>query len=455
MRQLPTGEPVWDLSFDEKGRLTAPAQGDFITEIAASSVTDLFVFSHGWGTAQDQARGLYDDMFPKIRDAAHGLAGLGQQGFAGVYWPSLWFPPTPATPPQAAGAAQADSGAHATLSAGTAAVSGADIAAALRPGFADPAQQNAITQIGRLIDEGEAAVGTGEPATSSQQRLLQIGQLIGSLVPPPPPDGEYEDSGETALLLSTDPVRAYQAAADAFGSAPPAGAQQGIGEWLGKAVNGAKDAVRVLSYTIMKARAGDIGRGGLGPLLAALHTQLPVVRVHLIGHSFGARLVSFALSGVGTPADSPVASLLLLQGAFSHWSFAHAQDNPFGSAGALNDYADRVHGPLVATYTIYDWAVGVWYPKASFLAQQDTEAVVAGRWGGMGADGFQAVKPAEGRTMPEQGGTTYRFTPGTFYRIDAAKVINDTRNQPFSGAHSDIRKVPVAQLAAATAGAHA
>jgi hypothetical protein len=455
MRQLPTGEPVWDLSFDEQGRLTAPARSDFLGEMAAGNVTDLFVFSHGWGTAQDQARGLYDDMFPKIRDAAHGVVGLGQLGFAGVYWPSLWFPPTPATPPRAVGAAQADSGAQVTLSAGTAAVSGADIAAALRPGFADPAQQDAITQIGRLIDEGEAAVGTGEPDASSRQRLQQIGQLISSLVPPAPPDGEYEDSGETTLLLSADPAAAYQAAADTFGSAPPAGAQQGIGDWLGKAINGAKDATRVLSYTIMKARAGDIGRGGLGPLLAALHTQLPAARVHLIGHSFGARLVSFALSGVGGPADSPVASLLLLQGAFSHWSFAHAQDNPFGGAGALNNYADRVHGPLVATYTVYDWAVGVWYPKASFLSQQDTEAVVAGRWGGMGADGFQAVQPAEGRTMPEQGGTNYGFTPGTFYRIDAAKVINDTRNQPFSGAHSDIRKIPVAQLAAAAAGAHA
>jgi hypothetical protein len=455
MRQLPTGEPVWDLSFDEQGRLTAPAQGDFLTEVAAGNVTDLFVFSHGWGTAQDQARRLYDDMFPKLRDAAHGIPELGQLGFAGIYWPSLWFPPTPATPPQAAGAAQADAGAQVTLSAGTAAVSGADIAAALRPGFADPAQQDAITQIGQLIDEGEAAVGTGEPDASSQQRLQRIGQLISSLVPPPPTDGEYEDSGETALLLSADPVRAYQAAADAFGSAPPAGAQQGIGDWLGKAINGAKDATRVLSYTIMKARAGDIGRGGLGPLLAALHTQLPATRVHLIGHSFGARLVSFALSGVGGPAESPVASLLLLQGAFSHWSFAHAQDNPFGGAGALNDYADRVHGPLVATFTVFDWAVGVWYPKASFLSQQDTEAVAAGRWGGMGADGFQAVKPAEGRTMPEQGGTNYGFTPGTFYRIDAAKVINDTRNQPFSGAHSDIKKTPVAQLAAAAAGAHA
>jgi hypothetical protein len=454
MRQLPTGEPVWDLQFDENGQLTSPAQGDVLTEVAAAGVTDLFAFSHGWGTSQDAARGLYDQMFPMICDAAHGLAGLGKVGFAGIYWPSLWFPPTPATPPAAAGAQQADSGALVDLSAGTAALSGADIASALRPGFADPAQQDALTQIGRLIDEGASVAGSAEPDDAKQERLRQIGQLIKSLTPSAP-DGEYEDSGETALLLSDDPVTDYQAAADAFGTAPPAGAPQGIGDWFGKAINGAKDVLRVFSYTTMKARAGTVGHNGLGPLLAALHTQSPAVRVHLIGHSFGARLVSFALSGVGAPADSPVASLLLLQGAFSHWSFAHAQDNPFGSPGALNAYADRVHGPLAATHTIYDWAVGVWYPKASFLAQQDVQDVVADRWGGMGSDGFQAVKPAEDRAMPAQGGTNYDLTPGTFYRIDAANVINNTAGEPFSGAHSDIKKLPVAQLAAATANAHA
>ena len=129
--------------------------------------------------------------------------------------------------------------------------------------------------------------------------------------------------------------------------------------------------------------------------------------------------------------------------------------DPFGEPGALNAYADRVHGPLVATHTVYDWAVGVWYPKASFLAQQDAQAVVADRWGGMGSDGFQAVKPSQDQAMPAQGGTRYGLAPGTFYRIDCAAVINNTAGEPFSGAHSDIRKPPVAQLAAAAAAAHA
>ena len=70
MRQLQTGQPVWDLQYDEKGALTAPAQADFLNEVASSGVTDLFAFSHGWNSSQDRARSLYDTMFPMIRDAA-------------------------------------------------------------------------------------------------------------------------------------------------------------------------------------------------------------------------------------------------------------------------------------------------------------------------------------------------------------------------------------------------
>lgn len=454
MERLPAGEPVWDLAFDEEGQLTAPPSEAFLGEILAEGVADLFVFSHGWGTSEAGARGLYDAMFPLIRDAASGVADVGKVGFAGIYWPSLWFPDTPATPPRPAGSTQTGNGAVEDESAGTAVLSGAEIAESLLPGFQDSVQQETMMQIGRLIDEGTAAVGSGEPDAVKEQRLLQLHEMLQSLVPPAP-DGEFEDSGETALLLTDDPRNAYQAAAEAFGSAPPGASTQGIGDWFANAINGAKDAVRVLSYTVMKARAGQIGRAGLGPLLVALHGRSPAVRVHLIGHSFGARLVSFALSGIGAPADSPVTSLLLVQGAFSHWSFAHAQDNPFGEAGALHMFANRVHGPLVATFSVHDWAVGRWYPKASFLARQDAAGKVAGRWGGMGADGYQAVAPVVDRSMPEGGGTDYQFTPRTFFRVDAASIINNVRDQMFAGAHSDIRKPAVAQLAVAAAAAHA
>jgi len=73
----------------------------------------------------------------------------------------------------------------------------------------------------------------------------------------------------------------------------------------------------------------------------------------------------------------------------------------------------------------------------------------------MGADGFQAVKPSDDKAMPAQGGASYGFSPGMFYRVDASSVINNTAGEPFAGAHSDIRKPQVAQLAAAAAAAHA
>ncbi len=451
MRRQPTGQPVWDLTFDEKGRLTSPDQQALLEEIASEKVADLFVMSHGWGTAEAGARALYDALFPMVAEAAAGVAAVGPVGFAGLFWPSLWFPDSPkAVGPQSAGSVQAGDAAVVDVSAGTAVLSGAEIAQSLASGFADPAQRDTLTEIGRLIDEGSA----NQPEDAKRQRIQQIHGLIRGLAPTVEPGGTFEDSGESALLSASDPEAAYQAAADVFGSAAPASSTQGIGDWFGGAVNGAKEALRVLSYTTMKARAGVIGRDGLGPLLNALHRRAPDVRVHLIGHSFGARLVSFALAGVGAPADSPVTSLLLLQGAFSHWSFAHAQDNPFGRAGALNAVADRVHGPLVATFTPFDWAVGIWYPRASFLARQDTSAGVAGRWSGMGADGFQAVAPAQPRTMPADGGTDYSLEPGSFYRVDASRVINTTTGQPFSGAHSDIKKRQVAELAVAAAAAH-
>src|SRR6185437_13419306 len=103
------------------------------------------------------------------------------------------------------------------------------------------------------------------------------------------PVGQFEDSGETELLCTADPRDAYQKVAETFGSVPAGSSTQGAADWFRKAVGGAKDVVRVLSYTIMKARAGDIGSRGLGPLLAQLHTRSSAVRVHLIGHSFGAR----------------------------------------------------------------------------------------------------------------------------------------------------------------------
>ena len=98
----------------------------------------------------------------------------------------------------------------------------------------------------------------------------------------------------------------------------------------------------------------------------------------------------------------------------------------------------------MATFTSADRAVGWWYPTASMLARQDSQADedVLYRWGAMGHDGYQqnpaAVSMPTGRT-----GKPYGFASGSFYALDANDVIKNLQSA-FSGAHSDIQHPEVA-----------
>jgi hypothetical protein len=84
--------------------------------------------------------------------------------------------------------------------------------------------------------------------------------------------------------------------------------------------------------------------------------------------------------------------------------------------------------------------VGWWYPAASMLAHQDTEAAadLTYQWGGMGHDGYQQPPPGGNGVPLAAQGAEYGFQPGQFYLLDANAVIKADQSQ-FSGAHSDIQ----------------
>src|SRR3954471_18049894 len=96
MDRLVSGEPQWELVYDEAGNPERFDSGVFFSEVRNAEVKDIFVFSHGWNNDAAAARNLYNDMFPRIAAACAGKANLGRIGFAGVLWPSIWFPETPA-----------------------------------------------------------------------------------------------------------------------------------------------------------------------------------------------------------------------------------------------------------------------------------------------------------------------------------------------------------------------
>src|SRR5262249_43954879 len=119
-----------------------------------------------------------------------------------------------------------------------------------------------------------------------------------------------------------------------------------------------------LSFWLMKRRAGQVGerlgRELLAPAVTALGDRAP--RVHLIGHSFGAKLVTSAVLGGLRPE-----TLVLLQAAFS--AFAFAEDVPGKNRPGLYRpvLAERmVAGSIVALRSDHDRVVGTLYPAVTW-----------------------------------------------------------------------------------------
>ena len=112
--------------------------------------------------------------------------------------------------------------------------------------------------------------------------------------------------------------------------------------------------------------------------------------------------------------------------------------------------ARYVDGPLLTTHSLKDLAVGVSYPAASFVNQDDSAAAVdqAIRFGAMGHDGAQAVDAASAPLGTR--GTVYPFQKGKWLNLDGNRVI--IHGGLPSGAHSDIVYPQTAWAALSAAG---
>jgi hypothetical protein len=203
---------------------------------------------------------------------------------------------------------------------------------------------------------------------------------------------------------------------------------------------GAHELLRQATYYAMKRRAGTVGERGLGRVVGQLAARAPGTRVHLVGHSFGARLVSFALRGLPEGVRT-VKSVTLLQGAFSHYAFSSRLPHDTRAGGVLQGQQNRIDGPLVCCYSRHDSALGTMYPLASRMAGDD-EGVAAfdiarmlgDKWGAMGHDGVRAVPGTRSFTLADA--LTSKLPASGCVNIDAASVVR--RGGPPAGAHSDI-----------------
>jgi hypothetical protein len=282
-------------------------------------------------------------------------------------------------------------------------------------------------------DSGPQTMLTEDPQVLAQRFAAALDDAAG------PGAGPADQGGAAGLGGAADlgGAAGLGAAADLGGAGGDGQGAAGFGAITGRLWNGMKEALRQLTYFQMKERAGTVGRGGLGPFLGDLATGSPGLRVHLIGHSFGGRLVSFTLAGLPGGTPSPVASLTLLEGAFSHFAFAASLPQDKARAGALDGMAARVNGPLLACFSSFDLALAIFYPLAAMTSGDDAAGLTDAlkfRFGGMGHDGAQEVGAAA--VTVRKVGQPYQFTAGQFTNIDCSSVVR--KGDPPSGAHSDI-----------------
>ncbi|MGW5496426.1 serine-threonine protein kinase [Streptomyces olivaceoviridis] len=408
--------PYWELTFDADGDADGPQRDRLLAQVTDHGVRDLIVFSHGWNNDRSGATALYRRFFAPVPK----LAPRARMGYVGVIWPSMRFSDEPIPDfPRSVAAVEAQAAPRPALD--------KDTRRALLEAF--PGRTTVLDRLARMLDERPG--GT--------EGLTEFGRLVRLL----PDDGrqgvaaDTDEDGEPAVSAA-DPVTVCEqfaealAALDASGDAPRF--------TLPNPWDGAKELLRQATYLQMKRRAGTVGERGLGPLLGRLAGAAPGVRVHLVGHSFGGRLVAFALRGLPAGVDT-VKSVTLLQGAFSHYAFAARLPHAPDRSGALQGLQRRVDGPLVCCHSHFDAALGTFYPLASRLAGDDRAcagneiaAVLGPRWGAMGHDGTQAVPGTVRLDLAAALGG--RLPASGCVNVDAAAVVR--RGGAPSGAHSDI-----------------
>ncbi|MFD7441109.1 serine-threonine protein kinase [Streptomyces sp. NPDC059909] len=395
-----TVEPYREITFDADGDSDA-AQGQALGKLA---VTDLVMFAHGWNNSRSVATRFYTRFFEPFP----GLLPPGARvGYAGVVWPSMMFTDEPIP----------DFGALAGVFPGREPVLGR-LAALLGQ---EPDSREAFDEFGSLVRELVDASAEG-----------LVGDTAGATA------GDVAGEGPPAFLHE-DPVEVCRLFTEALDGQEPSLA---IGGGLTKLWKGAKEVLRQATYYTMKRRAGTVGERGLGPVLGQLSRSSPGLRVHLVGHSMGARLIAFALRGLPDGAR-PVKSVTLLQGAFSHYAFAPSLPHEKGRSGVLRDMQARVDGPVVACYSRHDSALGVIYPLASRMAGDSSTVVgLDRRWWAVGHDGIQAV--AGTRQLTLEAALRDGLPTGGCVNVDTASVVR--RGGPPSGAHSDILHPELARV---------
>ncbi|HEV2147475.1 MAG TPA: hypothetical protein VGR37_08730 [Longimicrobiaceae bacterium] len=410
------GFPYFEVEFDKKGKVVDRAAADgVLRHVRSEGTTDLFVLSHGWNNDIAEARDLYSRLVKRLRfvldfAAPDGVVGR-KYAVLGVFWPSKKFADKDLIPGGAASLGPVgDSALKVELR-------------NLRGAFDVRGADTKLKRAEELVDR-----------LDSPDAQKEYVQLMRELLPRDEGSAEKRDEVPPAFYERAPSTLLRDLAKPERPLPGGRGGAAGLGNVFDRVKVGARNLLNFVTYYQMKERAGLVGSTGVSQLLRDIRVAAPQIRLHLAGHSFGGRLVTAAANAADQGA---VATLTLLQAAFSHHGFSTDYDHK-GSRGLFCDVitAKKVKGPVLITHTANDRAVGLAYPLASRIAGQQAAALgdKDDPFGGIGRNGAQKSNAVEKfRLSPLK--TRYEFEGGSLYNLLADDFVSD---------HSDVTDEEVA-----------
>jgi hypothetical protein len=425
---LPDGTiaPFYVIKFDKRGICVTPkTRASLADTLHDGAITDLYLFSHGWNNSPKEAIATYHRWIEGYRKLmARGPYVVDRDYrpvLAGVVWPSVWIVPWWERGPKIAGGVSVE----------------------------DERGDAMLRELAEYVPDGdrERFYGLTETPQLSEDEARDFIVMLGSLYG----DGDDDVSEVTGptldgLLASWDQLARSGGTAEFVPEDDNAAAIVGSGgpaepEAAGAAARAPADGIRLFSVWQMKDRAATVGANGVADLLCDLlaasapRPAQPAARTHLIGHSFGAKVLLSAICSPGhLELSRPVDSLLLLQPAVNQYGFADhvpGKEEPGGYHMAL----ERVAQPILSTFSNRDVPLRSFFHLALRRSGDLGEARIAGdeppsEYAAMGGYGPRGVDSL---------GIVDILPPGEDYPLGGnAPEIYGVRSHDKIGGHGDV-----------------
>jgi hypothetical protein len=404
------------LRYAEDGRLLS-TETERILKNSLDGVTEVYLFSHGWNNTFADASSNYLKFVTGYQGqrAQFNLPAPSdyQPLLIGVIWPSTSFVlPWESGPAIAAESPVEAARTEEMLRLVTAQV-GQDAGgrlAELVDGSSGLDEDQARTAAEIVIDGLPFTDAEGGSTPPTVDELLEAWAALDGEAPVP---ADPNDFGEPGAPVAADPK-----AAGFFNKFDP------------------RNLLRMGTVWLMKDRAGKVGGHGVAPLVGHLLGNSPA-RLHLVGHSFGGRVV---LSSIAmAPLPRPARSMLLLEPAVNRWCFA--EKLPSRGSGGYQPVLDRVELPILSTFSKYDMPLtqafqlavrgsSLGEPKIAAMGDTDRYGALGG-YGPAGLGDLGDVQPAI-----KAGAAKYAFPAGK--EVIAVDGGVDIDGKPAIGGHSDV-----------------